>query len=311
MRNCNGLYGDSKCPGYLAEFLGTAVLVIMGVGTTILAGSAVGYLGIAFSFGLTLMALVYVLGPASGCHVNPAVTLAMFLMKKMNGKIAVGFIISQLLGGIFGAFLVYMVARGKADFSLANGFASNGFGSHSPGGYTMGSVLLAEIVMTTVFLMVVLAVTHGADHRKNHGGHGGVGGGAHGGIVIGGALTAIVLVLLPVSGASFNFARSLATAVFERGWALEQLWVFAIAQGIAAILATLIYRTMMCVYHDRYHVSELKCQEGKYNSCCCVDCQCENCKCSCHDVQCEEKGAGKIGAKKGKIKEGDVTPPSS
>lgn len=219
---------------YFAEFMGTAILVLMGVGSAVIAGKTIGILGIGLSFGLTLMVLVYALGPVSGCHINPAVTLAMLFSGKTSFKDAFFYIISQLLGGLFGAYLVYLVAMGKADFNLASGFAANGFAEYSPEKYSMHAVAIVEMLMTTVLVLVVFAVGH-SDFPK-----------AAAGLAVGGTLIATHMVSVPVSNTSVNFARSLGSAYFSGDWAMHQLWVFGAAQFVAAVVAPVLHRLMFC-----------------------------------------------------------------
>ncbi len=224
MQNCNSI------SRYFSEFFGTAILVMMGVGSAVMAGPAIGALGIGLSFGLTLMFLVYMIGPKSGCHINPAVTLMMFFTGHTKFMDAIFYIIAQLAGGIAGGYVVYMIATGKADFSLTAGFASNGFAEHSPAGYSMHAVMLVEFVMTSMLLLAV-ASTLNKDFPAGFAG-----------LVIGLVLVAIHLVSVPVSNTSVNVARSLASAYFEGGWALQQLWVFAAAQAAAAIFVAAIHK---------------------------------------------------------------------
>lgn len=227
MQNCNAI------SRYFSEFLGTAILIIMGVGSAVMAGPSIGALGIGLAFGLTLMFLVYMIGSKSGCHINPAVTIMMFLTGHTKFVDALFYIIAQLLGGVAGAYVVYMVATGKADFSTAAGFASNGFGEHSPAGYSMHAVMLTEFVMTSVLLMAI-SMTLNKDFPVTVSG-----------LVIGLVLTAIHLVSLPVSNTSVNFARSLGSAFIENGWALQQLWVFAAAQAAAAVFVAAMHKCFL------------------------------------------------------------------
>lgn len=219
---------------YFVEFIGTTILVLMGIGSAVLAGKTIGILGIGLAFGLTLMALVYAIGPISGCHVNPAVSLAMFFNGELSLKDTLFYIIAQLMGGIVGAYLVYLLATGKADFSIANGFAANGFAEHSPEKYSLYSVGLVEVLMTTILLLVVLASGYGSFTP------------GFAGIAIGGTLVAIHLVSLNVSNTSVNFARSLGSAVIAGDWAIHQLWLFASAHVIAAVLAVILFKMMFC-----------------------------------------------------------------
>jgi aquaporin Z len=225
MEQVNGTFSR-----YISEFLGTGILVMMGVGSAVIADGSIGALGIGLAFGLTLMFLVYAIGPKSGCHINPAVTLTMLFSGYIKPVDAFLYIVMQLLGGMVGAYIVYIIATGKADFSMVTGFASNGFADHSPAGYSMQAVMLTEFLMTSVLLMAIISTVRpgfplGAS-----------------GLVIGLVLTAIHLFSMPISNTSVNFARSMGTAVIEKGWALEQLWVFAVAQAAAAAFVAVIYR---------------------------------------------------------------------
>jgi aquaporin Z len=224
----------SDCSRYLSELFGTAILILVGVGSAVISGKLIGAVGIAFAFGLTLMLLAYSLGPVSGCHINPAVTLGMLFTGKIGLKDSIFYIISQLVGGVAGGYLVYLIATGKADFSLTQGFASNGFMDHSPEKYSILSCGLVEMLITAILIFVVLSTTT-AGFAKGFGG-----------LAVGGTLTAIHFVSIPVSNTSANIARSLGSAFFEGGWAIEQLWLFAIAHVLAAILAVIMYKIIYC-----------------------------------------------------------------
>lgn len=213
---------------YIAEIFGTLCLVLFGCGSAVLAGSHIGIVGISLTFGLTLLSLAYLLGPISGCHLNPAVTLALAFSKKINNKEVLPYIIAQIVGGIIGAYILLHIAEGKAGFSITHGFACNGFDHHSPEGYSMISCLITEVLMTLVLLMAVLATT-----KKNFPS-------GFTGIVVGLTLTSIHLVSIPVTNTSVNLARSIGVAVMHGGWALEQLWLFALAQLIAVALAGIL-----------------------------------------------------------------------
>jgi aquaporin Z len=210
---------------YLAELIGTCILVLIGCGTAVLAGGDVGFVGVSLAFGSALLVLVYCLGPISGCHLNPAVTLCLALTRKFPAGNVLGYIASQCLGAILGGFIIYMIATGKAGFDVQQGFALNGFGEYSPKGYTMMACLITEVVMTALLLFVILSTTHASFST------------GFAGIAIGFTLTAIHLMSIPVTNTSVNFARSLGVAIFHGGWALEQLWLFAVAQVIAVFLA--------------------------------------------------------------------------
>ncbi len=219
---------------YLAELIGTCILVLVGCGSAVLAGGDIGFAGIALSFGFALLLLVYCLGPISGCHLNPAVTLCLAFTRKFPSSNVIGYIIAQCLGAILGAFVVYLIATGKAGFDVHQGFALNGFGEYSPKGYSMVACLITEVVMTALLLFVILASTHTSFPAQFTG------------IALGFTLTAIHLVSIPVTNTSVNFARSLGVAVFHGGWALEQLWLFAVAQIIAVFLAMGLHCISCC-----------------------------------------------------------------
>lgn len=219
---------------YLAEFIGTCLLVLMGCGCAVFAGLDVGFVGVSLSFGIALLFLAYCFGPISGCHLNPAVTLCLAFSKKISFSDIPGYIIAQCLGAILGGFVIYLIASGKAGFDIQHGFALNGFAEHSPKGYSMVSCLLTETVMTAVLLFVILSTTH-----KSFPSH-------FTGITVGLTLTAIHLVSIPVTNTSVNIARSLGTAFFHGGWALEQLWLFAVAHILAIVLAIIVHSCTYC-----------------------------------------------------------------
>ncbi len=216
-----------------AEFLGTLWLVFGGAGSAVLAAGypelGIGFVGVSIAFGLTVLSGVYALGHISGGHFNPAVSVGLWLGKRFDAKELLPYIAAQVLGGIAGAGILYMIASGKAGFE-AGGFASNGFGEHSPDGYNMMSVLIAEVVLTFFFLIVILGATHKNAPK------------GFAGIAIGLALTLIHLISIPVSNTSVNPARSTATALFaDGGWAIPQLWLFWLAPIVGAALAGLVY----------------------------------------------------------------------
>jgi aquaporin Z len=216
---------------YSAEFLGTFVLVFASCGSAVLAGDKIGYLGVSLAFGLSLLAMVYAIGPISGCHINPAVTIGILLSKKMDKKYAGGYILSQILGAIVAAGVLLLIVKGAPggyDPSVA-GFAANGYGDHSPGHYSLFSAILVEIVLTFFLVFTVLGAT---DIRAPVG---------FAGIAIGFVLTLIHLVGIPVTNTSVNPARSIGPAIFVGGWALSQLWVFIVAPVIGAAIAAAVY----------------------------------------------------------------------
>lgn len=215
---------------YLSELIGTAVLVLLGCGSAVLAGGSIGLVGISLSFGLALLLLVYAIGPVSGCHVNPAVTLCLAFSGRFPRCHVAPYIVAQLVGATLGGFILYSIASGKTGFSLANGFALNGFGAHSPEGYDLVACLITEIVMTTLLLFVVLSTT------KSYFANG------FAGVAVGLTLAVIHLVSIPVTNTSVNLARSFGVAVVHGGWAIHQLWLFAVAQITAVLLAVVLHK---------------------------------------------------------------------
>ncbi len=220
-----------------AELLGTFWLVLGGCGAAVLAAGVpdvgIGLLGVSLAFGLTVLTAAYALGPISGGHFNPAVSVGLWAGGRFPGAHVLPYIAAQVAGGIAGAGVLYLIASGKADFSLAGGFASNGYGEHSPGGYSMLSGLVTELVMTFMFLIVILGATH---QRAPVG---------FAGLAIGLALTLIHLISIPVTNTSVNPARSTGPALFVGGWALQQLWLFWIAPVIGAAIAGLTYKALL------------------------------------------------------------------
>jgi aquaporin Z len=223
-------------PKLSAEFLGTFWLVLGGCGSAVLSAAfpqvGIGLLGVAFAFGLTVLTGVYALGPISGGHFNPAVSVGLWAGGRFPGSQLVPYIIAQVLGAILASAVLYLIASGKADFTLAAGFASNGYGVHSPGGYSLLACLVSEIVMTFMFLIIILGATHA---RAPVG---------FAGLAIGLGLTLIHLISIPVTNTSVNPARSTAPALFVGGWALEQLWLFWVAPIIGAAVAGVAYRAV-------------------------------------------------------------------
>jgi aquaporin Z len=219
-----------------AEFLGTLWLVLGGCGSAVLAAAfpqlGIGFAGVALAFGLTVLTGVYALGPVSGGHFNPAVSIGLWAGGRFPGSQLLPYIIAQVLGGIAGAGILYLIASGKADFSLAGGFASNGVGEHSPGQYSLLAGAVCEFVMTFMFLIVILGATH---HRAPVG---------FAGIAIGLALTLIHLISIPVTNTSVNPARSTGPAVFVGDWAVSQLWVFWLFPILGALVAGFVYKTV-------------------------------------------------------------------
>jgi aquaporin Z len=220
----------------LAEGLGTFWLVLGGCGSAVLAAAfpdvGIGLLGVSFAFGLTVLTAAYALGPVSGGHFNPAVTIGVWAGGRFPGSSVVPYIIAQVVGGIAGAGVLYVIASGTADFDIAGGLASNGYAEHSPGQYSMTSALVCEVVMTAMFLLVIL----GATHKRAPVGFAG--------IAIGLALTLIHLISIPVTNTSVNPARSTGPALFVGGWALQQLWLFWVAPIGGAVIGGVVYRTV-------------------------------------------------------------------
>jgi len=216
---------------YVAEFLGTFALVLIGCGGAVIAGKYIGFMGISFCFGLTLLGLVYAIGSISGCHVNPAVSIAMLVSGRMKAKDMGMYILFQCLGAIAAAGVVYGVASGLPGYSLAaNGLGQNGFGAYSPAGYSLAACFGAEVVLTALFVSVILGAT-GKNSQKGFAG-----------LAIGLTLAFIHLIGIPITGTSVNPARSLGPAVIVGWQALSQLWVFWLAPIIGAIIAAVIWR---------------------------------------------------------------------
>lgn len=221
----------------LAEFIGTLWLVLGGCGSAVLAAGipelGIGFAGVALAFGLTVLTGAYALGHISGAHFNPAVSIGLWMGGRFEAKELPGYIVAQVLGGLAGAGLLYLMASGIDTFSLADGFAANGYGEHSPMGYDMTSALVTEVVMTFMFLIVILGATH-----KNAAS-------GFAGLAIGLALTLIHLISIPITNTSVNPARSTSQALFVGGEAMGQLWLFWVAPIVGAILAGLVYKYLV------------------------------------------------------------------
>ena len=219
-----------------AEVLGTFWLVFGGCGSAVLAAAfpdvGIGLLGVAFAFGLTVLTMAYAIGHISGCHLNPAVSIGLWAGGRFPSWDLAPYIISQVVGAILGAGVLYLIASGKAGFDVGAGFASNGYGEHSPGGYSLGAGLIAEVVLTFFFLIIILGAT---DSRAPAG---------FAPIAIGLGLTLIHLIGIPVTNLSVNPARSTGPALYVGGWALAQLWLFWLAPIIGALLAGYTYRCL-------------------------------------------------------------------
>jgi aquaporin Z len=216
-----------------AECLGTFWLVLGGCGSAVLAAAfpnvGIGLVGVSLAFGLTVLTMAYAIGHVSGCHLNPAVTVGLVVARRFPASEMAHYIVAQVVGGIAGAGVLYLIASGKAGFDLAGGLASNGYAAHSPGQYSLTAGLVTEIVMTFMFLVIILGAT---DKRVPAG---------FAPIAIGLGLTLIHLISIPVTNTSVNPARSTGPALFVQGWALQQLWLFWVAPVIGAALAGLVY----------------------------------------------------------------------
>jgi aquaporin Z len=216
---------------YLAELIGTFVLVFGGVGSAVLAGGKIGFAGVSSAFGLSLLAMVYAIGPISGCHINPAVTFGALLTKKIGIKDATAYVIAQIIGAILASAVILFVARGVPDsyHPAVAGMGANGFGLHSPGGYSFAAAFVAEVVLTFFLVFTVLGST---DVKAPVG---------FAGVAIGLVLTLIHLVGIPITNTSVNPARSIGPALFVGGWALQQLWLFIVAPLVGAAVAAAAY----------------------------------------------------------------------
>jgi aquaporin Z len=221
---------------YAAEFLGTFWLVMGGCGSAVLAAAfpalGIGFLGVALAFGLTVLTMAFAIGHISGCHLNPAISIGAWASGRFPANKLLPYIVSQVLGALAAGGVLYLIASGKADFSLAGGFASNGYGAHSPGGYSLFAALLTEVVMTMFFLLIILGST---DKRAPQG---------FAPIAIGLGLTLIHLISIPVTNTSVNPARSTGVALYVGDWAVRQLWLFWLAPIVGALLGAFAYRTI-------------------------------------------------------------------
>lgn len=218
---------------YFAEMIGTLMLVLIGAGSAVLAGNEIGVLGVALAFGLTLMALTYALGPVSGCHVNPAVTIGLALRKRFDTKLIIPYVFFQLVGGIIGGYILFIIASGHAGF-IAEGFAANGWGDHSPNHYSLLASGITEATLTALLVFVTLS-TISSGFAKGFGG-----------ITVGVTFIIIYLLSIPVTNGSSNFARSLGVAAFADGWAVQQLGLFALTSILGAILGAFLHYLIYC-----------------------------------------------------------------
>ena len=219
-----------------AEFFGTFWLVFGGCGSAVLAaafpGLGIGFAGVALAFGLTVLTMAFAIGHISGCHLNPAVTAGLVAGKRFPAGEFLPYVIAQVLGALAAASVLFVIASGKAGFSLAGGFASNGYAEHSPGGYSLLACFVAEVVLTMFFLLIIMGAT---DRRAPQG---------FAAIAIGLGLTLIHLVGIPVTNTSVNPARSTGQALFVGGWAVHQLWLFWVAPIIGGVLGGVVYRLL-------------------------------------------------------------------
>jgi aquaporin Z len=217
----------------VTELLGTFWLVLGGCGSAVLAASSplgIGVLGVALAFGLTVLTMAFAIGHISGCHLNPAVSVGLFVGGRFPAKELPAYIIAQVIGAIIAAALIYYIANGKEGFDVANGLASNGYGEHSPGKYSMATGFVCELVMTAMFVLIILGAT---DKRAPAG---------LAPIAIGLALTLIHLISIPVTNTSVNPARSTGPALIVGGWAIAQLWMFWVAPLLGAVIGGVTYR---------------------------------------------------------------------
>ncbi|MEM4160738.1 MAG: aquaporin Z [Thermoplasmata archaeon] len=219
---------------YVAEMLGTFVLVFIGTGSAVIAGQYIGFLGISLAFGLAVLVMVYAIGQISGCHINPAITIAMLLTGKIKPKDAGIYIIMQCIGAVIASAVVLAIAAGHPNYDISvNGLGQNGYGDQSPGNYSLAACFIAEVVLTFIFLLVIFGATAKNAHSK------------FAGLAIGLSLAIIHLVGIPITGTSVNPARSLGPAIFVGGTALAQLWLFILAPIIGAIIAALLWKYLL------------------------------------------------------------------
>ena len=226
----------------IAEFIGTLWLVLGGCGSAVLAAGfselGIGFVGVSLAFGLTVITMAYAIGHISGCHLNPAVTIGLWAGGRFDGKEVLPYVISQVIGGITGAAILFLIASGTPDFVIGD-FAANGYGEHSPGGYELSSALMIEVAMTFIFLFVILGSTYTKAPR------------GFAGLAIGLCYTLIHLISIPVTNTSVNPARSTSQALFVGDWAIDQLWLFWLAPIVGAILAGILYKIISPELTDR------------------------------------------------------------
>ncbi len=220
---------------YVAEFIGTGLLVLLGCGSAVLAGSHIGFIGVSFAFGFTLMALAYIIGPVSGCHINPGVTIGLALAGKFDKARVIPYIFVQILGAILGAYVLQSIAVGMPGFDITKGFALNGFGELSPSHASMISVAITEVVLTGVLIFAVLGTTEKGFPM------------GFGPLLVGVTLVVLLLVAIPLSNASLNFARSFGPAVVSmNAAALQQLPYFFVFNGVGAVLGVILHKVIRC-----------------------------------------------------------------
>lgn len=221
----------------LAEFIGTFWLVLGGCGSAVLAARfpevGIGLTGVSLAFGLTVLTGAYALGPVSGGHFNPAVSVGLWAGGRFPAKQLGPYILSQVAGAIVAAAVLYVIASGRPDFDVQAGFAANGYGAHSPGNYPLASALVCELVMTFMFVLIVLGATHS---RAPVG---------FAGIAIGLGLALVHLISIPITNTSVNPARSTGPALFVGGWAIAQLWLFWVVPLLGGALAGVLYRNVL------------------------------------------------------------------
>ena len=217
---------------YLCEFIGTAVLVLFGCGSAAIAGSTLGTLGIALAFGLSIVAMAYIIGNVSGCHINPAVSLAMLISKKMEAKDFIGYVVAQVLGALAGTAILAFTIRNCGMDIAVTGLGANGFAENSSVNLSMFGAIIVEIILTFVFIYTILGVTSSEKFS------------AVAGIVIGLTLAFVHIMGIPLTGTSVNPARSLAPALFLGGTALKQVWVFIVAPFIGSAIAAVVFNIL-------------------------------------------------------------------
>lgn len=225
---------------YIAEFIGTLILVFFGCGTAVVCGGftgglEAGYLGvvaIALAFGLAIVAAAYAIGHISGCHVNPAVSLSMLILGKLSITNFIGYVVAQILGALAGSGILKFIVSSSEVLKSSTGLGQNGFGAQSGVGLSLAGALVVEVLLTFVFVLTIIGVTSSA--KTSH----------MGGIVIGLTLTFVHIIGIPLTGTSVNPARSLAPAIFVGGAALSQVWVFIVAPLVGAALSAIVFKTL-------------------------------------------------------------------